>query len=47
MRAYARQMNATRNRTGVGRDIKQLKHTTGAPPSNGNGNPTVEREPSV
>ena len=41
---YARQMTPPETELVSVGDIKQLKHTTGAPPSNGNGNPTVERD---
>ena len=42
--AYARQMTPPETELVQVGNIKQLKGTTGAPPSNGNGNPTVERD---
>ncbi|MFZ0679806.1 TonB-dependent receptor [Candidatus Binatus sp.] len=41
---YARQMTPPETELVQVGDIKQLKNTTGAPPSSGNGNPTVERD---
>jgi outer membrane receptor protein involved in Fe transport len=41
---YARQMTPPETELVLLSDIKQLKDTTGAPPSKGNGNPTVERD---
>ena len=41
---YARQMTPPETELVSVGDIKQLKNTTGAPPSNGNGTPTVERD---
>src|SRR5271163_2487335 len=42
--AYARQMTPPETELVSIGNIKQLKGTTGAPPSNGNGTPTVERD---
>src|SRR5271166_2305490 len=41
---YARQMTPPETELVSVGNIKQLKGTTGAPPSNGNGTPTVERD---
>ena len=41
---YARQMTPPETELVSVGNIKQLKGTTGAPPSKGNGNPTVERD---
>jgi outer membrane receptor protein involved in Fe transport len=41
---YARQMTPPETELVQVGDIKQLKNTTGAPPSSGNGTPTVERD---
>ena len=42
---YARQMTPPPDRTGINRHYRRsFKAPTGAPPSNGNGTPTVERD---
>ncbi len=41
---YSRQMTPPETELVQVGNIKQLKNTTGAPPSNGNGTPTVERD---